>query len=203
VIKNLLSALGVVALVGIALYGVGWALLVSQTSSTNLIRPAAAAPASVETPADVLDAVIGAATQTASGVSANRLEAQRQRAADGIQRNFMILSALTSVLAAVWTISAWMGVKKVASVQRQRMASGAWFGGLLFATTVAGGLFWLTFAGRGPAVAVTAAMTGGMIIVGLLLAWLNYYLATAFSAPAVLRSSVPMANSIVPLDWSR
>ncbi len=115
----------------------------------------------------------------------------------------MILSVLTTFVAAAWTIFAWMSAKKVRHVASQRQASGPWVGGLLLVMAIAGGLFWMTFVGRGPAAAVTATMTGGMVLVGLIVVWLNYHLATAFAAPAVLRSSVPLANSIVPLDWTR
>lgn len=204
-IKNMLSALGVVAVIGLLIYGLGWGLLYWQTSSTRMLQPQAATTTSapVASGNDALDAVLGAATQAINGATVNRLEAQRERAAEGVQRSFMILMAVTTILAGLWTVVAWSSVGKVADVPAQRRASGLWLTGLLLATSIAGGLFWMTFTGRGPAAAVTAALTGGMVFMGFALAWLAYYLATAFSAPSVLRSSVPMANSIVPIDWSR
>lgn len=204
-IRSWLSAVGIALVVGLAIYGVGYGLLTWQTANTRFLEPAPAstvsAPAATEVSA--LDAILDGVGAAATSEVQNRMENQRLRARDGLIANFMILTLIMTVAAAGWNVFAWLQAPHVGVVSTQRLASGAWWTGLIGINLVAVALLWLTFSAQGPAATVTAIAMGGMIGVGLVLIWIGYWLSTAFGAPSVLRASAPFARHVVPLNWGR
>lgn len=204
-IRNWWQALGVVLCVGMLVYLLGWGLLAWQTASTRFLEPAP--PTAVTAPAGAagtaLDTILDNVGAVATGAVQNRLETQRRRAADGLMRNFMILAALMTVSAAAWTLMAWRQAPRVGVTGAQRLSNGSWVAGLALVTIALVVLSWLTFGRQGPAAAVAATATAGMVGVSLIFVWLGYWAATALGAPSKLRASVPFATRILPLDWSR
>lgn len=197
--KNWLLAVLIALLVGVATYATGWGLLTWQAG--NMLKAQ-----TIEAPqqsGSLLDEALEGLQAITPGQAENQRKAELERMSEGLNSAYLILISITTVLAASWSVYAWSRVSQTGGAIASSAASKLWIGGMVAVGGVAAAALWLLLNRQGAAAVVTDLAKGGVIVAGIVLAWLSFYLSTAFGAPAQLRASVPFATVLVPLGRSR
>ena len=218
----MLRGLGIAAGIFVLFFAVGFGLLqwrthepdflaqkvkdrVSQSVSSAPASTASAAPGATDP--EALDAptsgppTTGALDKTSGGDASTQLETYRVEARDSLQIWYSAVMAGGLLAAATWLIFAWSRAasQTVHGAGGMRSASPFWWGCLLLLIIL--GVVSAVYALRARALGelISAGTVNGMVLFCALWAMAAYYLACAFGAPTVLRASVPLATSVVPV----
>ncbi len=218
----MLRGLGIAAGIFVLFFAVGFGLLqwrthepdflaqkvkdrVSQSVSSAPATPTSAAPGATDP--EALDApasappTTGALDKSSGGDASTQLETYRVEARDSLQIWYSAVMAGGLLAAAVWLTFAWSRAasQTVHGAGGMRSASPFWWGCLLLLIIL--GVVSALYALRSRALGelISAGTVNGMVLFCAVWAMAAYYLACAFGAPTVLRASVPLATSVVPV----
>ncbi len=219
----MLRGLGIAAGIFILFFAVGFGLLQWRTHEPDFLaqkvkdrvsQSVSSAPAATTTSAapgltdpDTLDApasaapTSGALDKASGGDASTQLETYRVEARDSLQIWYSAVMAGGMLSALTWLGFAWTRVSSqtVHGAGGMRSASPFWWGCLLLLIIL--GVVSALYALRSRALGelISSATVNGMVLFCAIWAMAAYYLACAFGAPTVLRASVPLATSIVPV----
>jgi hypothetical protein len=192
-IRPVFGSLFVTVLVGLVVFGIGWATLAYLTADTRFMNMPPPPAASVTT---VVSEILSGGDTTTQIDESGWRETIRKRASEGLIKSFAVLALIATVLAAAWQLYAWRLIGRVGTTSGSNAAAPLWIVGLLATIGGSAWTLWTTFNHQGPAALMIGKVAGGMIVLSLLLAWLIYHLATALGAPLQLRGSVPLAKAL-------
>jgi len=199
----MLRGLGIAAGIFILFFAFGFGLLQWRTHEPDFLAQKVKDRVSQSVssaPAATTSAAPGASDPEALDAS-TQLETYRVEARDSLQIWYSAVMAGGLLSALTWLGFAWTRASShtVHGAGGMRSASPFWWGCLLLLIIL--GVVSALYALRSRALGelISSATVNGMVIFCAVWAIAAYYLACAFGAPTVLRASVPLATSIVPV----